>query len=83
MKSSHTGSLTHGQVVHELNRRIRINSPVFLKDPERACVLEIMLQKRDGIEKVRTVPDIASIVTTLIPISYRKQSGSSFWMRYW
>ena len=53
MKSSHTGSLTHGKVVHALSRRVRIISPVLLKDPERACVLEIMLQKRDGIEKVQ------------------------------
>jgi Cu+-exporting ATPase len=67
MKSSHTGSLTHGKVVHALNRRVRIISPVFLKDPERACVLEILLQKRDGIEKVRTVPDIASVVIHFDP----------------
>jgi Cu+-exporting ATPase len=67
MKSSHTGNLTHGKVVHALNRRVRIISPVLLKDPERACVLEILLQKRDGIEKVRTVPDIASIVIHFDP----------------
>jgi len=67
MKSSHTGSLTHGKVVHELNRRVRIIAPMLLKDPERACVLEIMLQKRDGIEKVSTVPDIASLVIHFDP----------------
>jgi len=67
MKSSHTGTLTHGKVVHALNRRVRIISPVLLKDPERACVLEILLQKRDGIEKVSTVPDIASLVIYFDP----------------
>ncbi|MFZ2172019.1 MAG: HAD-IC family P-type ATPase, partial [Methylococcaceae bacterium] len=67
MKSSHTGSLTHGKIVHALNRRVRIISPVLLKDPERACVLEILLQKRDGIEKVRAVPDIASVVIYFDP----------------
>jgi Cu+-exporting ATPase len=67
MKSSHTNSLTHGKVVHALNRRVRIVSPILLKDLERACVLEILLQKRDGIEKVRTVPDIASIVIYFDP----------------
>ncbi|MDD1624837.1 MAG: heavy-metal-associated domain-containing protein, partial [Methylococcaceae bacterium] len=67
MKSSHTGNLTHGKVVHALKRRVRIISPVLLKDPERACVLEILLQKRDGIEKVSTVPDIASIVIYFDP----------------
>ena len=67
MTSSDTVSLIHGKVVHALNRRIRIISPVLLKDPERACVLEIMLQKRDGIEKVRSVPDIASLVIYFDP----------------
>ena len=67
MTTSHPGSLTHGKVVHALNRRVRIFSPILLKDPERACVLEIMLQKRNGIEKVQTVPDIASIVIYFDP----------------
>ena len=67
MKSSHTGSLSHGKVVHALNRRVRIVSPILLKDPERSCVLEILLQKRDGIEKVSTVPDIASVVIYFDP----------------
>ena len=67
MKSPDIGSLTHGKVVYNLNRRVRIISPVFLKDPERASVLEIMLKKRDSIEKVRTVPDIASIVIHFDP----------------
>lgn len=67
MKSSHTGNLTHGKVVHALNRRVRIIAPILRKDPERACVLEILLQKRDGIEQVRTVPEIASIAIHFDP----------------
>ncbi len=67
MKSSHTDNLAHGKVVHTLNRRVRIIAPVLRKDPERACVLGILLQKRDGIEHVRTVPDIASIVIHFDP----------------
>ena len=67
MKPSDTGSLTHGKVVHALNRRVRIVAPILLKDPERAFVLEILLQKRDGIEKVRSVPDIASITIHFDP----------------
>jgi len=55
----------------------------FTQGSRAACVLEILLQKRGGIEKVRTVPDIASIVIHFDPISYRKQSCSLFWMRYW
>ena len=68
MKSAHTGKLTHGKVVHALNRRVRIIAPALLKDHERACVLEILLQKRDGIEKVTTVPDIASLVIYFDPV---------------
>jgi|GEM_PF-1106837 Cu+-exporting ATPase len=67
MASAHTGELTHGKVVHALNRRVRIIAPVLLKDHERACVLEILLQKRDGIEKVITVPEIASLVIYFDP----------------
>ncbi|MFA6164709.1 MAG: heavy metal translocating P-type ATPase [Methylobacter sp.] len=67
MKSSHTANLTHGKVVHELNRRVRVISPVLLKDPERAYILEILLKKREGIGDVRTVPDIASIVICFDP----------------
>ena len=67
MKSSYTGSMTHGVVVHALSRRVRIIAPVLLKDRERACVLEVLLKKRDGIEKVRTVPDIAALVVYFDP----------------
>ncbi|MFZ2311738.1 MAG: heavy metal translocating P-type ATPase [Methylobacter sp.] len=67
MKSSHTANLTHGKVVHELTRRVRVISPVLLKDPERAYILEILLKKREGIGDVRTVPDIASIVICFDP----------------
>jgi Cu+-exporting ATPase len=67
MKPSHTISLSHGKVVHALNQRDRIISPVLLKEPERACVLEILLQKRDGIKKVRTVPEIVCLIIRLNP----------------
>ncbi|MEI6541996.1 MAG: heavy metal translocating P-type ATPase [Methylococcales bacterium] len=50
-----------------------MTSPVLLKDPERACVLEILLQKRDGIVKVRTVPDIASLVIYFDPDKLSKE----------
>ncbi|MDD1612793.1 MAG: heavy metal translocating P-type ATPase [Methylococcaceae bacterium] len=59
--------LAHGEVVHHLKRRIRVISPVLRKDVERAYILEILLQKRDGIAKVRTVPEIASVVIHFDP----------------
>ncbi|MCK9396131.1 MAG: heavy metal translocating P-type ATPase [Methylobacter sp.] len=62
-----TDILTHGKVIHVLKRRIRIISPILLKDAERAYILDILLRKRAGIEKVRTVPDIASIAIHFDP----------------
>jgi Cu+-exporting ATPase len=62
-----TGSLTHGEVVHAIRRRVRVVSPVLHKDPERAYILEILLQKREGVKKVRVVPDIASIAIHFEP----------------
>ncbi len=59
---SKANSLTQGEVVHSLKRRVRIVSPVLHKDPERTYVLAILLQKHEGIKKVRAAPDIASIV---------------------
>ncbi|MDO9105096.1 MAG: heavy metal translocating P-type ATPase [Methylovulum sp.] len=67
MKLSHTGNLAHGKVVHALNRRVRIISPILLKDPERAYIFEILLRKRPGIGQVRTVADIGSIVIYFDP----------------
>jgi len=46
-------------------RRVRIIHRFLLKDPDGLCSGDYA-QKRDGIEKVRTVPDIASIVIILI-----------------
>jgi len=59
--------LAHGKVVHQLKRRIRVIAPVLRKDVERAYILEILLQKRDGIIKVKTVPEIASVVIHFDP----------------
>ncbi|MGZ8916429.1 MAG: HAD-IC family P-type ATPase [Methylobacter sp.] len=67
LQLSQTGNLTHGKVIHALKRRVRIISPVLHKDPERAYILEILLRKRAGIENVRSVADIASIVINFDP----------------
>ncbi|MGZ8946496.1 MAG: heavy metal translocating P-type ATPase [Methylococcaceae bacterium] len=66
-KISNTDNLTQGKVIHSLKRRIRIISPVLFKDAERAYILEILLRKRAGIEKTRTVHDIGSIVIHFDP----------------
>ncbi|MDD1622140.1 MAG: heavy metal translocating P-type ATPase [Methylococcaceae bacterium] len=60
-------NMNHGQLVHELTRRVRLIAPVLHKDTERAYILEILLKKRDGILAVRTVPRIASVTIGFDP----------------
>ena len=43
MKSPDIGSLTHGKVVHNLNRRVRIISPAFL-NPYLTHIINILLK---------------------------------------
>lgn len=50
------------RVVHQLKRRIRIISPVLIKDLERCYILEILLKKRQEIKRVRSVHAIGSVV---------------------
>ncbi|MDP2904637.1 MAG: hypothetical protein Q8N96_16290 [Methylovulum sp.] len=69
---SNIDNLTHGKVIHALKRRIRVISKVLLKDAERAYILEILLRKRPGIEHVRTVADIGSIVIHFDPQTLSK-----------
>lgn len=66
--------LSHGQLVHELKRRVRIITPVIHRDPERAYILEILLKKHDGILDVRTVPGISSVTIAFEPKKVSKPS---------
>ncbi len=50
------------RLVHQLQRRIRIVSPVLKNDPERGYVLEILLKKRPEIKNVRSVFVLGSVV---------------------
>lgn len=54
-------------IAHQLKRRLRIIVPALRKDHERAHILAILLYKRDGIEQVRAVPDIASVTIEFEP----------------
>ncbi|HUL14072.1 MAG TPA: heavy metal translocating P-type ATPase, partial [Methylococcaceae bacterium] len=45
----------------------RVIAPALHKDSERAYILEILLQKHQGIKRVRAVPDIASVVVYFDP----------------
>jgi P-type Cu+ transporter len=51
----------HYRVVHALRRRLRVQTPVVLRDQERACLLEILLAKHPGIARVRAVPELGSV----------------------
>jgi P-type Cu+ transporter len=50
------------KVVHRLARRLRLVSPVLVRQPERCYLLEILLRKRPEVKHVRIVPEIGSIV---------------------
>ncbi len=72
MSNSNDYHLNHGKVVHATNGRIRIISPLLYKDTERANVLTVLLQMREGIKKVSTVADIGSLVVYFDPQKLHK-----------
>lgn len=55
------------QLVHQLERRVRIISPVLKNDQERAYIFEILLKKRPEIKRVRQVCSIGSVVIEFNP----------------
>ncbi|MGZ8943987.1 MAG: cation transporter, partial [Methylococcaceae bacterium] len=59
------------QLVHQLNKRIRILSPVLKNDQERSYIFEILLKKRPEIKKIRSVCALGSVViefdSTILP----------------
>ena len=59
----------HFSLVHHTKRRIRIIAPGLRKDQERAYILEMLLNKRKGIEAVKIVPAIASVTIHFDPQS--------------
>ena len=48
-------------IAHRLQRRLRIRIPALKKDAERMHILAILLNKREGIEQIKVVPEIGSI----------------------
>lgn len=71
-------SLIHAQIVHTLKQRIRLISPMILKDPERAYIFEILLKKRAGISAVKTVPAIGSITIQFEPQTLAQEKLLTF-----
>jgi P-type Cu+ transporter len=57
----------HYRVVHALRRRLRVFTPVVLKDRERAYLLEILLTKHPSIARVRAMPEIGSVAVYYDP----------------
>ena len=62
MIDSDHSTFKHFDLIHQLKRRIRIISPVLKKDQERCYILEILLKKRKEVKRVRSTPDIGSVV---------------------
>ncbi len=54
-------------IAHQLKRRMRIVVPVLRKDKERCYILDILLQKREGVEQVKLVPTIGSLTIHFDP----------------
>jgi Cu+-exporting ATPase len=52
----------HFRVLHQLQRRIRIEAPLLRKDGERCYILEILLKKRGEIKKTRSTPALGTVV---------------------
>ena len=57
----------HFRVVHALRRRLRVHTPIVLKDQERAYLLEILLTKHPSIVRVRAVPAVGSVAVYFDP----------------
>jgi P-type Cu+ transporter len=62
-----TYNATHFKLVHQLKRRIRIESPVLKNDQERSYIFEILLKKRPEIKRVRSVYALGSVVIEFDP----------------
>jgi len=57
----------HFTLVHHTSRRVRLIAPNLRKDKERAYILEMLLNKRQGIKAVKIVPAIASVTIHFDP----------------
>lgn len=62
------------RLVHQLSRRIRIESPILKKDQERGYIFEILLKKRPEIKAVRSVFSLGSVVIEFDPASLPKKN---------
>lgn len=61
-------------IAHQLKRRIRIIAPSLYRDQERAYILEILLLKREAIERVKVVPAINSVTIEFNPEQFPKEN---------
>lgn len=60
--------ITHPyRIVHALKQRIRVVVPKLVKDQEKHYILAILLRKHSGVQEVRSVPEIGSIVIRFDP----------------
>lgn len=62
-----TAHYQHFKLVHQLERRIRIVTPVLKNDAERCYIFEILLKKRPEIKRVRSTIALGSVVVEFNP----------------
>jgi Cu+-exporting ATPase len=65
--ATQSSALQNFQLVHQLNWRIRILSPILKNDQERSYIFEILLKKRPEIKKIRSVCALGSVVIEFDP----------------
>ncbi len=71
---SQTQEFSQFTIEHQLKRRIRIIAPSLFRDKERAYILQILLLKREAIEKVKIVSDINSVTIHYSPEQLPQQN---------
>ena len=62
-------TLARGRLLHQLKNRVRIVSPLLVKDQEQCFILEILLKKRPGVTGVRRVSSVGSGADRLDPLT--------------
>jgi len=67
MSDNTSPAYKHFQLLHQLQRRLRIAAPLLKKDDERCYILEILLKKRGEIKRVRSTPALGTVVIEFDP----------------
>lgn len=65
--------MRHARLVHRLPHRLRLIAPALEKQPERCCILEILLRKHGAVRHVRAVAQIGSVTIHFDPLALSEE----------